>query len=286
MKWTFPAILASASALAAMAIPLGVTSASAAPTGHYYLALGDSLSVGWQPNANGVGLETDQGYVDDIFAAQQLADPTLQLVKLGCPGETSHSFINGGVCARPYKSQLAAAEYFLKKYGAQTSFVTIDIGANNVDNCISGTTVNLTCVSRGIAQMQKDLPVILNGLQAADPGVKIFAMNYYDPFLAVYLQGQQSLATQSETLTKVFNQDEEKIYAKHSAPVAHVANAFLTFDNTFNNGDTLAGNPVPDNVYEICTLTYMCAPAPVGPNIHANPAGYQVIANSFLALNP
>jgi hypothetical protein len=38
---------------------------------------------------------------------------------------------------------------------------------------------------------------------------------------------------------------------------------------------------VPLNVARICTWTWMCAPAPVGPNIHANAAGYRVIAAAF-----
>jgi hypothetical protein len=37
------------------------------------------------------------------------------------------------------------------------------------------------------------------------------------------------------------------------------------------------------NVAVICQLTYMCAPPPVGPNIHANRIGYSVIAATFAA---
>jgi hypothetical protein len=32
----------------------------------------------------------------------------------------------------------------------------------------------------------------------------------------------------------------------------------------------------------ICEWTWECAPAPRGPNQHANPAGYRVIANAVL----
>jgi hypothetical protein len=32
---------------------------------------------------------------------------------------------------------------------------------------------------------------------------------------------------------------------------------------------------------QICKLTWMCAPSPVGPNIHANKTGYGVIAGAF-----
>ena len=34
----------------------------------YYLALGDSLSRGIQPGRDGVLVETEQGYVDDLYA--------------------------------------------------------------------------------------------------------------------------------------------------------------------------------------------------------------------------
>ncbi len=63
-------------------------------------------------------------------------------------------------------------------------------------------------------------------------------------------------------------------------PVADVQAAFSTTD--FADTATLPGiGTVPLNVARICTWTWMCAPAPIGPNIHANSAGYQVIAVAF-----
>jgi len=288
MKKLFAPVLASVAAIVAT-VGFSIPQASAA-TGPYYLALGDSLSVGWQPNANGIGLATDQGYVDDIYASELTTNPALQLVKMGCPGETTVSFIKGGVCATTYLSQLTGAEKFLRKFGSQTSFVTLDIGANNVDNCVSGQTVDLTCISTGITKITKQIPKILAGLKAADPTVQIFGMTYYDPFLAEYLTGTtgQTLAQESISLTNSVNAAITTAYQNAGVPVADVANdsSFATSDFTFNNGDTIGGNPVPDDVFNICELTYMCAAAPVGPNIHANPTGYQAIANDFLALNP
>ena len=38
---------------------------------------------------------------------------------------------------------------------------------------------------------------------------------------------------------------------------------------------------LPLNVVAICSFTWMCAPAPQGPNIHANDIGYAVIAGTF-----
>jgi hypothetical protein len=43
---------------------------------------------------------------------------------------------------------------------------------------------------------------------------------------------------------------------------------------------------VPLNVAVICKLTWMCAAPPVGPNIHANVAGYAAIAVTFATSVP
>lgn len=101
----------------------------------YYLSLGDSLAQGVQPNAAGVSVETDQGYADQLYASLRVGDPGLQLVKLGCPGETTGSMISGGICSYPQGSQLAAAVSFLQAHPGQVSLVTIDIGANDVFLC-------------------------------------------------------------------------------------------------------------------------------------------------------
>ena len=40
---------------------------------------------------------------------------------------------------------------------------------------------------------------------------------------------------------------------------------------------------VPLNVARICMWTWVCAPAPLGPDNHANADGYRVIAGAFAA---
>ncbi|MGC1282560.1 MAG: SGNH/GDSL hydrolase family protein, partial [Streptosporangiaceae bacterium] len=79
----------------------------------YYLSLGDSLSVGVQPDAAGKSLPTGQGYANQLYAALHAGDPGLRLVKLGCSGETTHTMIDGGICSYPAHSQLAEAIHFL-----------------------------------------------------------------------------------------------------------------------------------------------------------------------------
>ena len=84
-----------------------------APEPTYYLALGDSLAQGVQPNASGVSVMTRDGYPDQAYAALRASRPGLKLVKLGCPGETTTSMINGGICRYRGGSQLAATVAFI-----------------------------------------------------------------------------------------------------------------------------------------------------------------------------
>jgi lysophospholipase L1-like esterase len=280
--------------LGVLALPLillapiaGQTTASASRPTPYYLALGDSLAQGVQPNASGVSVETNHGYVDDLYAVESTRVPGLQLEKLGCPGETTTTMINGGICAysksKKHNSQLYQAEHFLKSH--TVAFVTIDIGANNVDGCAPG--FDPTCISAGFAAATTDLPTILSSLQAAAPGVPIFAMNYYDPFLAAWLQATPGLAIAiaSEDLADKFNGLLGSIYSAFSVPVADVAGTFQTDDFTDIVTIPIFGS-VPLNVGLICSWTWMCVLPPQLPNIHANDLGYEVIAGTFEPLIP
>jgi hypothetical protein len=94
--------------LAASLLVLAAGPVGAAPGQHggrrtlYYLALGDSLSRGVQPDAAGQNHPTDQGYADDLAKVGRLVLPQLRLVKLGCETEeTTATMIAGGRCSYP-----------------------------------------------------------------------------------------------------------------------------------------------------------------------------------------
>src|SRR6202453_5492960 len=105
------------------------------PPVSYYVALGDSLSLGVQPNADGVTVPTEQGYPDQLYATLHRNRPGLRLVHLGCSGETTKTMLNGGICQYPGGSQLAAATPFLRAHRGHVFLVTIDIGANDLEDC-------------------------------------------------------------------------------------------------------------------------------------------------------
>src|SRR6266568_4057226 len=61
---------------------------------HYYLAMGDSLAVGFQPNDPSPNHQ-DTGYVALLHTALAATDPKLELENVSCGGETTVSMIDG-----------------------------------------------------------------------------------------------------------------------------------------------------------------------------------------------
>ena len=253
-----------------------------APPATYYLALGDSLARGVQPNAAGVSVETNHGYPDQVYAALRPSRPGLKLVKLGCPGETTVSMINGGICRYLAGSQLAAAVDFLQAHRGRVLLVTLDIGANDPEDCGGqpGLGQLAECAVKDVPAAAGHLGTIVARLKAAaGPGVRIVGMNYYLPALAEWRSGLPGrvAAWTAEKLAATYNRLLTRAYAKSGVRVANVFGAFETADFT-----RPAGTNVPRNVALLCQWTWQCAAPPRGPNQHANQAGYQVIAREFL----
>ena len=256
------------------------------PPSSYYLALGDSLSQGVQPDAAGASVETGQGYPDLVYATLLASHPALRLVRLGCPGETTKTMMHGGICHYSAGSQLAAATAFLRAHRGHVFLVTIDIGANDLEDC--GNRPSLTQLASCIGQLPKataNVAAILASLRAAaGPGVRIVGMNYYLPALAEWRSGLLGRATAelSEKFAVAYDDLLKRAYGQAGITVANVFGAFET--TNFGDPVTVPGiGSVPRNVARICQWTWECAPPPRGPNQHANAAGYRVIADAILA---
>ena len=108
-------------------------------------------------------------------------------------------------------------------------------------------------------------------------------MSYYLPALAQWRDGLigQAVARVSELTIAGYNVLLNHVYQAYGVRVADVFGAFHTSD--FSPEVTVPGfGRLPRNVAAICQWTWECAAPPRGPNVHANPVGYQVIANAFL----
>jgi lysophospholipase L1-like esterase len=234
----------------------------------HYLALGDSLAFGVQPNG-----DFTHGYVNDLFQILQ-NEGTKDVTNLGCPDETSTTFINGGCPFAPpgTPAQLATAVAFLRTHAGKVSPVTLDIGSNDVLQNItftpSGCTVNTSQFNADLARLDSNLtgtilPALLAALTVKGRVTgSIVMMTYYDPF--------QNICPASLPFTQILDQ--------------HLATDVSGFGIIVDVFGAFGGATTPN--LNICTYTWMCTPPPLGPNIHPTDQGYSVIADTFAAAIP
>jgi lysophospholipase L1-like esterase len=276
-----------ASAILVLAVLLGTLWPAPVAAQHYYVSLGTSLAEGFQPN--GV---SNEGYADQLFTILQRTTPDLQLVKLGCGGETTTVMINGGgLCSYPLGSQLKEAEAFLQAHRGAVTLVTIDAGSDDIIAAcpsLPSMPLDAQCINDTFTTIETNLPTILARLrQAAGPTVPIVGTTYYDLFLAFWVlggEGGQAFALDTYGMFLRFNDTLERIYKAARSPVADVEGAFST--TNFKMVQTPDFGSIPLNVARICQWTWMCEPPPLGPDIHANTEGHGVIAEAFHKVLP
>ncbi len=278
----------------ALAMLVGVSACSGGLQGPrvIYLSLGDSLAAGIQADpATGESIETDEGYADQLFARLQQQYPNLELVKMGCPGESTTTFIEGGICDYSAGTQFQEAVDFIQANLGKIALVTIDLGANDLfqSDCINTETgvIDEACLTALFEQVGDNLGQIITVLGAAtQQDAPLIGMNYYNIFLAAWLLGPegQALALQSQELMEIANfQVLGAAYGAFGVPVADVYDQYMSTDF-----ETLVPFPlpapndvVPLNVATLCDLTFNCLIPPAEPNIHPNTEGYSVIADAF-----
>lgn len=274
-------LVAVVAAIGLAAAALGAPTGPSAPPPRYYLALGDSLAAGVQPDAHGRYHGTTQGYADDLTVALRRHAPHVELVNLGRGGENAFSLIHGKPKAGT--PQLARAEAFLGAHRGDPTLLTIDIGANDVEDCHANLEFDRGCAAAGVRSIRKNVPLIVQRLRAAaGPGLRIIGVNYYNGYLGQYIYGVhgRAVARRSIAVEQQLNAELGRAYARMGVRVADVERAFST-DAFERPTTTRAGGRVPVAVERVCRWTYVCTPV---RDDHANPAGYRVIAKAILPL--
>jgi len=256
-----------------------------------YLAVGDSLAAGYQPDLPGDHTDREGGYagvVRDALTAPGGGHP--ELVNTGCPGETAESFLTGGRCEYPEGSQVAAAEQVLAGRADEGAgvLVTVQLGANDVQRCVrldrQQASVDEACVTAGLQQVGTALPEALTRLKAAAPQAEVVVLDYYNPFVVAALLGGtfEPLAARSQQAQTELNALIDRTAQESGDAVARVGAAFAAADLPPTTGASGATGTSTTRVPlgPICSWTWMCADP---PDIHATTEGYRVMADQVLA---
>ncbi|MEJ7717020.1 MAG: SGNH/GDSL hydrolase family protein [Thermoleophilaceae bacterium] len=278
------ALVAAGAAGSALGGPDAPPAGSGAPTraaapARYHLSLGDSLARGVQPAPDGRPARTREGYGPIVARSRRLA-----LVELGCPGETIVTMAGSGSrCRYRAGSQLRAAEAFLRRHRGRVALVTLSIGGNDVLRCGSVSGVDPVCASARAFEVPPVAGALARRLRRAGGGVRVVGLTYSNPFLGLYLRGEEGrrAALASAPLAASFNSRLRRSYSRAGAGTADVARAFGSSQlDRLESGP--GGTAVPVAVARLCRLSWACAPPPRGPDIHPNAEGYRVIAREVL----
>lgn len=249
----------------------------------YYLALGDSVAVGYQP-----ARVQRIGYTERVWRDAVETIPALELRNRACVGETTLAMITGNrsECYMDELSQLDRAVAFLEGHVGEMAFITITIGANDVvARCINFRTgeIDRACVVEMRPRLQYRVGLIVDALSAAAPGVPIVGMTYYNPFLglwAIFPYAAKPVTRANARAWSVFNGALTTAYEGAGATVADVAATFQV-DNFTDTVVQPAFGEVPVNVAHACGWTWFCSFSNFG-DPHPNKKGYEKIATTFI----
>jgi lysophospholipase L1-like esterase len=271
---------------------IGVRLSAGSPNDGFYLVIGASAAKGFEPSGSMTPRgpaegPTANGYANDVDAMLATTGTPLALQNISCPGETIQTFVGGGDACTPTTSMLSRAENILHDQYEEKGVVTIDVGFNNIRPCLQFASVDESCVASTVALIKEDLPQALSGLEkAAGPGVTFVGVPYGDPFLGHYVNSSLGPANATSTLVAMNRLDTalDGAFKASKIAVAPITTA-LKMNDTKKTGRH-DGQVVPENVATACDTTWMCRPAPWGPNDHPNNDGYSLIAKAIVGVLP
>jgi len=290
--------------VASFAVAAGVVavpSASQASTGVYYVSLGDSYSVGYQPLPTS---GATSGYTGVVARSKHLT-----LENFGCGGATTDSILTfTGVCgvtgfgppaiagtvgpSTAGQTQIQAADAFISAHPGQIGLVTVSIGGNDVTSCAAAANP-VACVSSVVPTVQANVTTLVGDLRTAlgkvGKRVPIIGLTYPDVLLGEWVNSggtptfppstaNKTLASESTIAFKLLINPALKAAYKTGKgkliDVTKKTGAYKNFVHTTSITLAPFGTiTVPKAVAQVCALTWYCQ---LG-NIHANTTGYALI---------
>jgi lysophospholipase L1-like esterase len=270
----------------------------------YYLSLGDSYSIGYQPPSatNPTGDPNGSpGYTAYVAKKKKMT-----LEQFGCGGATTSSIVSSNGCSDYGSSdvveytgtQEAAALAFINNpaNAGEVGLITVSIGGNDVTSCANASGGELgifECIEAADTGITTNVTSLVSALDSAltanGDTAPVIGLTYPDVILGdwVYPTGatNQSLATLSvAAFDDYINPTLQTAYGGAAnfvnvtqAPYKYATAGDDTALTTLKKVEPYG--KIPDAVAEICQLTYFCSQG----NIHANTTGYTFIGKLIVA---
>jgi lysophospholipase L1-like esterase len=301
-------VAASVAAIGLVAVPGVSQAAHVKKLPVYYLSLGDSYSIGYQPasTANPAGDPNGSpGYTAYVAKKRKMT-----LEQFGCGGATTSSIVNSIGCGDygssnvveyPTTTQEAAALAFINDpaNAGQVGLITVSIGGNDVTSCANasgGEAGILTCIETADASITTNVTSLVSNLDSAlaanGDTARVIGLTYPDVILGDWVfpssAPNQTLASISTTaFDALINPTLQAAYGG-AANFVNVTQAPYKYATKGDDTPLTPPTPfkkvlpygkIPAAVAEVCQLTYFCS---LG-NIHANTAGYTFIGKLIVA---
>lgn len=271
--------------------------------GKYYVSLGDSYSVGYQPVPAPDGAATS-GYTG--YVASQLG---MTLENFGCGGATTESILTyTGICGAggsyappaatdagpviPGDTQVQNAEAFIAANPGKVGLITVSISGNDVTGCATNADP-IGCVEGVANSIKTNVTTLVESLKASltasgDSSAPIVGLTYPDVLLGgwVYptyspdntLVAESVLAFQ-DAINPTLQTAYHSVKGGKFVDITKATGAYIPFSTlaklpeSTGVTDVPNGTKLPAAVVDVCKLTYFCT---LG-NIHANTRGYTEI---------
>ena len=276
-----------AAAVGILGMPAAAPAAAAkSPT--YYVSLGDSYSVGYQP-----ALGATPGYT--VYVADRTH---LKLANFGCGGATTTSIVatigcpdvlphTTGAMLYHTTTQAAAAEAFISTHPGHVGLVTVTIGGNDVTSCAAQANP-VNCVGAAVSGITRNVTALAAALRAsAGPRVPLIGITYPDVILGGYVYPSQPPTASRLSLAKLsvvafkalINPALKKAYASAGGSFVDVTAASGAYTSLTRTIRFHPYGTIPVPVASVCTLSWFCSQG----NIHATTRGYTFIGKLIVA---
>lgn len=289
--------VALAAVLALLVLAAPAAAGQPRPRPPVYVSLGDSYAVGYQPNPAGTpGSATRNGYADQLLPlARAKGYRNLRLANFGCGGATTELVIRGLGCGLPAlggaayrgRSQLAAAERYLRRNRRRVALVTIAVGGNDATSCVRPGVDPVACVTAAAGTINRNVRTIARRVRrAAGPDVRIVGLTYPNVLLGLFTTGQpadQQLAGLSvaafRTLINPALADAYRSVDARFLDVTAAAGGYVGFDQVT---ELPPFGVIPVAVANVCRYSFYCELR----DIHLRTEGYALMANLIAAALP